>query len=94
MQTKQSIPDARHTETDSNTSRYSRKQYEKRTRKRQMLWQNGAMCSLCGRPIYREDLSKTPYERDVEETWCVHYKCQQAALKKLDRDSGMADLRK
>jgi hypothetical protein len=94
MPIKQPIPDVRRVESDVNISRYSRKQFEKRTRKRMMLWQNGAACSLCGRPIYLESLSKNPSERDIEETWCVHFACRQKALNKLDRDSGMADFRK
>ena len=80
-------------ESDISATRYSRKQYEKRTRKRQMLWQPGIPCSLCGQPIHTEHLSSDPYKRDIEETWCVHYICRERALNRLDRDSGMADLR-
>ena len=94
MQARQATPDVRRTEGDSNTSRFSRKQLEKRSRKRQMLWQDGAPCSLCGHPMFQENLSQKRYERDIEETWCIHYACQQKALNKLDRDSGMADLRR
>ena len=88
------IPDVRTQNSDAGSYRFSRKQYERRTRKRQMLWFEGAPCSLCGRPIYRDTMNRGAYERDIEETWCVHFSCQQKALNKLDRDTGMADLRK
>jgi hypothetical protein len=88
------IPDVRRQESDANTSRTSRKIMEKRTGRKQRMWQNGAPCSFCGVPIMQTDLSTNPTERDIEETWCVHYKCRMAALNRLDRDSGMADQRK
>jgi len=94
LRTTKPAPSAKRPDEEKPGAHYSRKQYEKKTRRRQTLWTDGSVCSLCGFPIALKDLNPDPYKRDIEETWCVHYQCREKALNLLDRDTGMADYRK